>query len=445
MAPAAALERNPLDVWAAQRIGAAPQTLTPEAIAAYQFRAIQQTVVWARSKSSYYAARLAVFPAEWPRSRDEFAQAPLTHPADIVERSHEFLCVPQSEISRVVTLESSGSSGSRKRVFFTAEDQELALDFFAHGVAAMAATGDRMLIALPGEREGSVGYQLEQGIARVGVVPIPYGLILDPAAALDCMDREKATLLIGLPVQALAVALESSEVARRVFRRLRTIVLCSDHVPENLMRRIRQATRCDIFEHYGSTEMGLGGGVDCHAHAGYHLRAADLHFEIISPTTGDPLDDGQTGEVVFTTLGRAGMPLIRYRTGDMGRIIAGSCSCGSPLRRMERVRNRVDSRVALGPEGSITIAELDEAIFAIPGVHDFTAALMAGRPNELQVRVYAPGPREGVAAEVERALMVLPAIGNDRAAGELLVNVLLQGQLFPATGAKRKIGVQSVL
>jgi phenylacetate-coenzyme A ligase PaaK-like adenylate-forming protein len=191
--------------------------------------------------------------------------------------------------------------------------------------------------------------------------------------------------------------------------------------------------------------MGLGGGVDCHAHAGYHLRAADLHFEIISPTTGDPLDDGQTGEVVFTTLGRAGMPLIRYRTGDMGRIIAGSCSCGSPLRRMERVRNRVDSRVALGPEGSITIAELDEAIFAIPGVHDFTAALMAGRPNELQVRVYAPGPREGVAAEVERALMVLPAIGNDRAAGELLVNVLLQGQLFPATGAKRKIGVQSVL
>jgi phenylacetate-CoA ligase len=445
MATATVLERNPLDAWAVQRMGVTPQMLTSEAIAEYQSHAIQKTVARARCKSSYYAARLNAFPDEWPRSLDEFAHAPVTPSADIVERGHEFLCVPQSEISRVVTLESSGTSGSRKRVFFTAEDQELALDFFAHGVAAMAARGDRMLIALPGEREGSVGFQLARGIERAGVVPIPYGLILDPTAALACMDREKATLLIGLPAQMLAIALESGEVARRVFRRLRAIVLCSDHVPESLVRRIRQATGCDIFEHYGSTEMGLGGGVDCHAHAGYHLREADLYFEIVSPTTGAPLEDGQLGEVVFTTLGRAGMPLIRYRTGDKARIMPGRCPCGSPLRRMERVRNRVDSRIALGPEGSITIAELDEALFAIPEVHDFTAALMHGRANEIQLRVFAPGPREGVAAKAERALMLLPAIGGNCAGGELRLSVLLQGQPFPATGAKRKIAVQAVL
>lgn len=444
MGTAAALEQNPLDAWAARRMGCAPPMLTSEAIAEYHLRAIQKTVGWARSKSSYYAERLAAFPAEWPRSLDEFAHAPLTSPADIVERGPEFLCVSQSKISRVVTLESSGTSGSRKRVFFTAEDQELALDFFAHGVAAMDAEGDRMLIALPGEREGSVGFQLARGIARAGVVPIPYGLILDPTAALACMDREKVTLLIGLPVQMLAVALESGEVARRVFRRLSSIVLCSDHVPESLVRRIRQATGCGIFEHYGSTEMGLGGGVDCHAHAGYHLREADLYFEIVSSTTSELLDDGQLGEVVFTTLGRAGMPLIRYRTGDMARIIAGSCTCGSPLRRIERVRSRVDSHVALGPEGSITIAELDEALFAIPGVNDFAAVLATGRPNELQVRVYAAEPRDRIAAEIEHALVLLPAIANNRVAGELRLSVLLQGQPFLATGAKRKIGVRSI-
>ena len=178
-----------------------------------------------------------------------------------------------------------------------------------------------------------------------------------------------------------------------------------------------QATGCDIFEHYGSTEMGLGGGVDCHAHAGYHLREADLHFEIVSPATGDRLDDGQLGEVVFTTLDRVGMPLIRYRTGDMARIMPGRCACGSPLRRMERVRNRVDSRVALGPEGSITIAELDEALFAIPGVNDFAAVLVKGRPNELQVRYTRPRPRDRIAARIERALRLLPAIGNNRDGG----------------------------
>jgi hypothetical protein len=126
--------------------------------------------------------------------------------------------------SGVVTLESSGTTGLRKRIFFTAEDQELARDFFAHGVAAMATEGDRMLIALPGEREGSVGFQLASGIARAGVVPIPYGLILDPTAALDCMDSEQATLLIGLPVQVLGMSGAQ-----------------------------RSTRRC------------LGGGVDCHA------------------------------------------------------------------------------------------------------------------------------------------------------------------------------------
>jgi phenylacetate-CoA ligase len=438
----AALERNPLDAWAAHRIGVAPRMLTPKAIAEYKLGAIQRTVAWVRDKSSYYSARLAAVPAEWPRSLDEFAQAPLTSPADIVGRGHEFLCVPQSEISRVVTLESSGTSGLPKRIFFTEEDQELAPGFFAHGVAAMATEGDRMLIALPGEREGSVGFQLARGIARAGVVPIPYGLILDPVAALACMDREKATLLIGLPVQALAIALESGEVARRVFRRLKTIVLCSDHVADSMVRRIRQATGCDIFEHYGSTEMGLGGGVDCHAHAGYHLREADLHFEIVSPATGEPLGEGQMGEVVFTTLGRVGMPLIRYRTGDMARIIPGGCACGSPLRKMERVRNRADSQVSLGAEGSVTMAELNEVLFAITGVNDFTAVLAPGRPNELQVRVYATEPHDRIAVEVERALILVSAIGNNRAAGELRLSVLLHDRPFAVTGAKRKIGVQ---
>ncbi len=440
----AALDHNPLDAWAARRIGIAPTELSCESIAEYQLHAVRQTVAWARSESLFYAKHLAALPADWPRSLEEFAHAPLTSPANIVERGHEFLCVPQSEISRVVSLESSGTSGMRKRIFFTATDQELALEFFTHGVAAMARDGDRMLIALPGEREGSVGFQLARGVARAGVTPIPHGLVLDPAAALHRMDEEQATLLIGLPVQVLAIALERGDIAKRVFRRLHTIVLCSDHVPQSLVRRIRHATSCEIFEHYGSTEMGLGGGVDCSAHNGYHLREADLYFEIVSPRTGEPLANGEMGEVVFTTLGRVGMPLIRYRTGDLARILPGSCSCASPLRRLARVQSRVDSEVSLGPRGSVTIAALDEVLFAIPGVYDFTAELSQGIPNELQMRIYAPQASESLAAHVERALMQQPGIAANCAAGGLRLTVLVHNEPFPVTGAKRKVVVQSV-
>jgi phenylacetate-coenzyme A ligase PaaK-like adenylate-forming protein len=435
-------DRRRLDLWAMQRIGVAPEELTRGSIADYQLRGIRQTVEWARRRSGFYSARLATFPAEWPRSLEEFSRGPLTSPADVVDGAHEFLCVSQSEISRVVTLESSGSTGARKRIFFTAEDQDQTLDFFAHGVASMAAEGDRMFIALPGEREGSVGFQLSRGMEGAGVVPIAHGLVADAAEAVRHMDREQATLAIGLPTQMLGIALETGELARRVFRRLHTVVLCSDHVPRRLVSRIRQATGCDVFEHYGSTEMGLGGGVDCSAHAGYHLREADLFFEIVSPETGEPLADGGTGEVVFTTLGRQGMPLVRYRTGDLSCILPGPCVCGSPLRRLARVQNRVDGAVALGPHGGLTIGALDEALFALPGIHDFAAVVATGKLKELQLRIHAPHAGGSIAAEAERALMQLPSVADNCAGGHLRLVINVQAEAFRITGAKRKIGVE---
>jgi phenylacetate-CoA ligase len=70
---------------------------------------------------------------------------------------------------------------------------------------------------------------------------------------------------------------------------------------------------------------------------GYHLREADLYFEIVAPATGEPLPDGEYGEIVFSTLTRRGMPLLRYRTGDMSRFLPATCACGTALRRLEKV------------------------------------------------------------------------------------------------------------
>lgn len=434
------IHSNPLDRWACERMDIAENTLTRDSMAEYQLRELRATVHWARMQSPFYRTQLTQLPADFPRSFAEFAAAPMTAPENLVELGPRFLCVPQREISRVVSLETSGTSGQRKRIFLTAEDQNLALHFFSRGVASMAAAGDRMLIALPGEREGSVGFQLAQGIARAGVTAIPHGWIIDSPATLQRMLEEKASLLIGLPVQVLALSAERSEVARQVFRRLHTIVLCSEHVPQSLVERVRRSTGCEIFEHYGSTEMGLGGGVDCSAHGGYHLREADLFFEIVSPENGEPLPEGETGEVVFTTLRRRGMPLIRYRTGDLSRIIPGPCCCGSPLRRLERICNRAGGAVKLGSWGSFTLAELDESLFALPDLLDFTVTLREGSPRELQVRVYAPHAGEAVVAQAEEALRAHPAMGGACAAGELQLRISAQAEAFPITGAKRIIG-----
>jgi phenylacetate-coenzyme A ligase PaaK-like adenylate-forming protein len=254
------------------------------------------------------------------------------------------------------------------------------------------------------------------------------------------MEEESAVCIIGLPVQMLALARHPSALAAHVFRRLRAIVLCSDHVPHSIVRAVRQRSACEVFQHYGSTEMGLGGGVDCSAHMGYHMREADLYFEIVSSQTGAPLPDGEFGEVVFTTLGRTGMPLIRYRSGDISRILPGPCDCGSIVRRLDQVRERIGGLIPLGARGSINIATLDEALFAVPGVFDFTASLVKGTLNYLNVSVYGYGTARSETA-LYGALLAVPPIRANCASGELQVSLLLSNEPFPVTGAKRRIEV----
>src|ERR1035437_10380044 len=244
----AGIEKTPLESWIARRLGTPLHELTREDIEYYQLKALQQTVTWARQHSSFYAQPFAGLRDDLPSSLDELASLPFTSSEDIARHTSGLLCVSQDEISRVVTMHTSGTSGAPKRGFITEADQESALECFAHGVAAMAAPGDRMLIALPGEREGSVGFQLAMGIARAGVLPIPHGLSTDPAQTLAHIEQEKATCIIGLPVQILALFSDDSACAVSVLRRLRFIVLCSDHVPESLVRRLRQRTGCEIFE-----------------------------------------------------------------------------------------------------------------------------------------------------------------------------------------------------
>lgn len=127
--------------------------------------------------------------------------------------------------------------------------------------------------------------------------------------------------MVGIPVQVLAMA-EHPE-ADRLKGVIKSVLLTTDYMPRAIVKRISRAWDCQVFEHYGMTETGLGGGVDCRAHGGYHLRGADLYYEVVDPQSGAPLPPGQEGELVVTTLTRHAMPLIRYRTSDWGRLAAG--------------------------------------------------------------------------------------------------------------------------
>ena len=213
-------------------------------------------------------------------------------------------------------------------------------------------------------------------------------------------------------------------------------------MPDAIIRAAEREWGSAVYGHYGMTEMGLGGGVECQERRGYHLREADMLFEIVNPATGQPVAEGENGEVVFTTLTRKGMPLIRYRTGDIGRFIPGPCPCGTCLKTLERIRYRADGFVAIGEGRHLTVAGLDEALLSIGRVLDYDAVLCHSPSRAaLRLRVYAiDGNRGSLIGDVEAALDTIPAIHLARTQRRLEVQIeIWENRAPPPHPVKRTI------
>nr|WP_092074417.1 AMP-binding protein [Dendrosporobacter quercicolus]NSL49888.1 phenylacetate--CoA ligase family protein [Dendrosporobacter quercicolus DSM 1736]SDM94190.1 Phenylacetate-coenzyme A ligase PaaK, adenylate-forming domain family [Dendrosporobacter quercicolus] len=438
----AKLPVTPLASWIAAKIQAAGSRICQEELRAYQLASLNSTLRWARQHSPFYRDRLAgLGGGNLLTSLDQIASLPFTLPADVREQGLQLLCVSQSEISRVVTLDTSGTTGQPKRIYFTREDQELTIDFFRCGMSTLAGPGDRVLVLLPGERPGSVGELLRMSLEQLGAEPVPYGLVDSLSAVLNLIKRERITCLAGVPVQAAALARywEKNGGGWAPQRAL----LSTDCVSDAVVRELKRIWGCEVFRHYGMTEMGLGGGIECAAHAGYHLREADLYVEVIDPATGLPLPDGEYGEVVFTTLTRRGMPLIRYRTGDISRFRPEPCPCGAGLRLLERIRSRCDGQLRLGGNGGLTMADLDEALLPLPGIADFSAVADNGSAL-LKLRlclVLLEGFPVPAPALLRKALQQIPALQRAEQAGQfdLAVEWISCRDVLPFRAEKRRL------
>jgi phenylacetate-coenzyme A ligase PaaK-like adenylate-forming protein len=410
---------TPFESWIKDKIGLpAAEPPTRRALEAYQLRKLRETITHARQNSPFYRERLAGYGD--PESLADLARLPFTFPAQIREDDLRFLCVSRGEIERVVTLPSSGTTAPSKRLHFTNDDLELTIDFFHHGMSTLVEPGDRVLILMPGELPGSVGDLLVKGLSRMdvtGIVRWPMGEADD---LLEFMVSRKITSLVGLPGHLLQVV-RHPKAPLFPKGQIRSVLLSADYVPLAVVREMERVWGCPVYNHYGMTEMGLGGGVDCRALSGYHLREADLYFEIVDPVDGRPLSDGNPGEVVFSTLTRRGMPLIRYRTGDLASFITAPCPCGSILRRLDHVRGRLETMVEIGNGLRLDSSDLSEALYGITGLLDYQAELMSDEGRDLLSLTLRLGNNDEAQAmdKVREALMEVPSIMGAVANGRL--------------------------
>ena len=434
---------TPLDQWTRRKIGqSGARPLQRQHLARYQLEALNRTLAHVRQNSPFYRRHLTdlSLPLE---SLDDLSGVPFTTTADLRRDPLALLCVSQDRIARAVTLETSGTTGNPKRLFFTDADLELTVDFFHYGMSTLVAPGQRVLILMPGETPGSVGDLLVKALARMDVRGIVHGPVGDPEAAIRAVLDEEIDCLVGIPVQVLAMARHAQ--GPRLTGRIRSVLLTTDYVPDTTVAAIETEWDCRVFKHYGMTEMGLGGAVECAARFGYHIREADLLVEIVHPRTRQPVPDGCPGDIVFTTLTREGMPLIRYCTGDRAAFKLQPCPCGTALRTLDTVQGRWHDHLSLGENTPpLLIGHLDEALFRIDGVLDYGAEIHPAEDTAhlmLWVKVRETEAFASLRKRLEQAVASLPAIRSAQAAGLLTVDIrpALNRTTASRGSAKRRI------
>jgi phenylacetate-coenzyme A ligase PaaK-like adenylate-forming protein len=428
---------TPLEGWISRLIGTNATGLNREKIEACQLVNLRKTIGWAKAHGPFYREHLAGLGKEDLADMEDLTRFPFTTAEDIQRQPFRFLCVSQSEVSRVVTLQTSGTTGYPKRIFFTIDDQERTIDFFHHGMSTLTGAGDRVLILLPGTLPGSVGDLLVKGLERLGAAGIPHGPVREASQTLSVMEGARIDTLVGIPTQVLRLARLSGSGRAAP----RSVLLSADHVPDAVSNELQRIWGCKVFTHYGMTEMGFGGGVECEARKGYHLRESDIYIEIVDPETGRPTLEGDPGEVVFTTLTRRGMPLIRYRTGDVSRFVPGPCPCGTVLKTLARVKSRLRSIRPIAQFGELSMADLDEAIFPVEMVLDFSASLTCVQGLDrlrIEIQVTEPDNRHTFAA-IQEALDTIPVIRSALRGGALALdlNLLPAGQAVTWNTGKR--------
>jgi phenylacetate-coenzyme A ligase PaaK-like adenylate-forming protein len=390
----------------------------------------------AKDNSRFYAGVLPEGDALHLESLDDLESVPFTEERDLGLGIEEFLCVPPGDIARVVSLFTSGSTGQPKRVAFTDEDIRCIVKYFSFGMSQIVGPGDRVMICLPGNSEYGVPHLLSLGIRDFGGLPTVYGVISDDSEAASFVADLKPNCIVGIPVQVLSLAIHC--MRKYGGPRLDSALLTTDYASPSLKRRISEALGCRVSNHYGSTEMGYGGALECAPDSGLHVRDADLYFEIIDPESGAAAPPGEDGELVFTTLTRRGMPLIRYRTGDCAHFVLEPCECGKTSKRISAPW-RLRGNAAQWRENWLTLPELDEILFSCPQVRDYSASLVGNPSNAslLKLRIWSfdeLAPRDEVALKqcVKSALRCGWDIDIERAGAEETNPGILGKRLFTA-------------
>lgn len=273
--------------------------------------------------------------------------------------------VPLSEIVRIHA--SSGTTGKATVVGYTRKD----IDVWAECVArccAMAGLGRNDIIQVAygyGLFTGGLGGHYGAEHLGATVVPMSTG---NTKKLIDMMVDFGATGLMCTPSYLMHIAEVIEEQGLKDKIKLKATLNGAEPWTENMRKQIEERLGIEAHDIYGLSEiMGPGVATDCHFHRGLHIFEDHFYPEIIDPKTLEPLPDGETGELVITTLTKEGIPMIRYRTKDLTSITHEKCECGRTTARISRFKGRSDDMLIIRGV-NVFPSQVETALLTVDGI-----------------------------------------------------------------------------
>ncbi|WP_243372012.1 phenylacetate--CoA ligase [Geotalea sp. SG265] len=342
---------------------------TPAGLAAHQLAGLQWTVRHAWNNSPFYRKSMesaGVRPEEI-RSLDDLRRLPFTTAQDLAAGYPFALrAAPFEDIVRIHA--SSGTTGKRKVLCYTQKDLDDWQAMFARCYELAGVTReDRVQIAVGyGLWTAGIGFQL--ACEKFGAMAIPVG----PGnleIQIGFLQDLQSTVFCCTASMGLLLAEEVHRLGLKDTLKLKKIIMGAERSSSAMLETMHEFLGVEeIYDITGLTEVyGPGTGLSCRLGTGIHYWADYYILEVLNPETMEPVGPGEVGEMVFTTLGKEGAPLIRYRSRDLTRLLVGDCPCGCNFPRHDRILGRSDD-VVIFRGVNIYPGQIDEVLTKITGI-----------------------------------------------------------------------------
>lgn len=326
------------------------ETMTRNEMESLQFERLSNTVRNVYENVAFYRKKfeeLGITPDDI-QSLEDLSKLPFTLKQDLRDQyPFGLFAVPQEEVVRIHG--SSGTSGKPTVVGYTAKDIDMWAEVVARSIVAAGGKKSDIFHNAYGYGlfTGGIGLHYGAEVLGAAVVPMSGG---NTERQITLIEDFKPRGICGTPSYMLNIAEKMKE--RGMDPRQSSMeygIFGAEPWSEEMREKLEQTFDLKAIDIYGLSEIiGPGVSVECHeAQSGLHVQEDHFYIEVINPETLEPVADGEEGELVFTSLTKEALPIIRYRTGDISSITREKCKCGRTTTRMSRVKGRTDDMMII--------------------------------------------------------------------------------------------------